>query len=61
MNNVVATPIYGKTLKIFSKTKWPMTLKLSMLYQVPKYYKYCSNYDPEMILTYFTPWSNLVA
>ena len=30
MKKVAAMPIYGKTLKIFSGTKWPITLKLDM-------------------------------
>ena len=37
-----------------------MTLKLSMYYHVWEYYQSCSNYDPWLTLTHFTPRSNLV-
>ena len=37
-----------------------MTLKLSVLHWVLKYYQFCSNDDPEMTSTYFTARSNLV-
>ena len=46
------------TLKIFSGTKRPMTLKLGM--QQREYYEICSNDDPGLTLTYFTARSNLV-
>ena len=50
-----------KTLKIiFSGTKRPMTLKLSMQHRVLKYYQVCSNDHPGWTLTYFTERSNLV-
>ena len=55
-------PIYGKNLKkiFFSRTKWPMTLKLGMQHWVLKCYQVCSNDDPGLTLTYFTARSNLV-
>ena len=37
-----------------------MTLKLSMWHRVWEYYQSCSNYDPGLTLTHFTPRSNLV-
>ena len=37
-----------------------MTLKLSKKHRVWEYYQSCSNYDPGLTLTYFTPRSNLV-
>ena len=37
-----------------------MILKLGMQHWVLDYYQVCSNYDPELILTYFTARSNLV-
>ena len=37
-----------------------MTLKLSMWHRVWEYYQNCSNYDPGLTLTYFTPRSKLV-
>ena len=37
-----------------------MTLNLSMHHKVLEYYLICSNDDPELTLTYFTAWSNLV-
>ena len=37
-----------------------MTLKLGINHQVLEYYQVCSNYDPEMTLTYLTARSNLV-
>ena len=36
-----------------------MTLKLSMKHCVCKYYQDCSNHDPGLTLTHFTPRSNL--
>ena len=61
MTKMAATPIYGKTLKIFfSGTKRPMTLKLGMQHWVLEYYQICSNDDPGLTLTYFTARSNLV-
>ena len=60
MIKVAATPIYGKTLKIFfSGTKRPMTLKVDMQHQVLEYYQVCSNDAPGLMLTYFTAMSNL--
>ena len=49
-----------KTLKIFSGTKRPMTLKLGMQHRVLEYYQICSNDDTGLTLTYFTARSNLV-
>ena len=62
MTNMAAIPIYGKNLKkkIFSRTNTPMILKLSMLHCVWEYYQSCSNYDPGVTLSHFTPRSNLV-
>ena len=68
MTKMAVMPIYGKKLKkIFSGTKRPMTLKLGMQHWVLEYYQskkiryqICSNDDPELTLTYFTPRSNLV-
>ena len=37
-----------------------MTLKISMCHCVWEYYQGCTNYDPGLTLTYFTPRSNLV-
>ena len=37
-----------------------MTLKVGMQHQLLKFYKVCSNDDPELTLTYFTVVSNLV-
>ena len=58
----VVMPIYGKNLKkaFFSRTKRPITLKVSMLHRVLKYFQVCSNDDPELTLTYFTARSNLI-
>ena len=53
--------MYIKNLKNhFSGTKRLMTLKLGMHHRVLDYYQVCSNYDPELTLTYFTARSNLV-
>ena len=60
LSNMAAMPIYVKTLKIFSGTKRPMTLKLCMQHWVFEYYQFCSNDGTGMILTYFTAKSNLV-
>ena len=37
-----------------------MILKVGTLHWVLKYYQICSNYDPELTLTYFIARSNLV-
>ena len=62
MTKLAVMPIYGKNLKkiFFSGTKKPMTLKVRMQHRVLKFYQVCSNYDPELTLTYFTARSNLV-
>ena len=60
--NMAAMPLYGKSRKkiFFSRTNRPMTLKHSMQHRVWEYYQSCSNYDPGLTLTHFTPRSNLV-
>ena len=61
MTKMAAMPIYMiNTLKIFSGTKRPMTLKLGMQHQVLKYYQLSSNDDPGLTVTYFMARSNLV-
>ena len=59
MTNMAAKPIYDKNLKTSSRTNRSMTLKLSIQHCVWEYYQSCSNYDPGLTLTYFTPRSNL--
>ena len=56
MGNMAATPIYDKKpLKFyFSRTNKPMALKLGMLHWVRKHSQGGSNYDPGLIMTYFT-------
>ena len=49
-----------KTLKIFSGTKRPMTLKPGMQYRVLEYYHVCSNDDHGLTLAYFTARSKSV-
>ena len=46
--------------KIFSGTKRPMTLKLSMQHHVREYYQVCSNDDLGLTLTCFMARTNLV-
>ena len=55
-------PIYGKNpLKIFfSRTRRLMTLGLGMKHWGCRAYQVCSNDDPRLTLTYFTPRSNLL-
>ena len=53
-------PYAIKTLKIFSGTEKPMTLKLGMQHRVLEYYQVCSNDDPGLTMTYLTARSNLV-
>ena len=62
MTNMAAMPIYGRNLKkiFFSRTNRLMTLKLGMWHCLCKYYQDCSNYDPGLNLTHFTPRSNLI-
>ena len=59
---MAAMPIYSKNLKkiIFSGTKRPMTLNISIQHWVLEYYLVYSNDDPVMALTYFTAMLNLV-
>ena len=51
MTNMAACPYMVKT---------SMTLKFGMQHWVLKYYKGCSNDDPEMTLTCFMAMSNLI-
>ena len=53
-------PYMVKTLKIFSGTNRPMTLKFGMQHRVLEYYQVCSKDDPDLTLIYFTTRSNLV-
>ena len=63
MTKMAAMPIYSKNLKkiFFSGTKRPMTLELGVQHRVLEYYRFCSNEDPGLTLTYFTARSNLVS
>ena len=56
MTKMADMPIYGKnTLKIiFSGTTGQILMKLCMKHQRPKHFIICANYDPGLILTYFT-------
>ena len=47
-------PYMAKTLKIFSGTKRPTTLKLCMQHQVLKYYEVYSNDDHALTLTFYS-------
>ena len=58
---LAATPMYGKTLKIFSRTRSNVNLKLSMQHRGLKVYKGYISDDPGLAMTYFTARSNLVA
>ena len=62
MTNMATMLIYGKNLKkkIFSGTKWLMTLKDGVQHLVLEYYQVCSNDDPGLTLTYLTARINLV-
>ena len=53
---MAAMPIYGQNFKkkIFSGTKWPMTLKVGMQYRVLEYNQVCSNDDYGLTLIYFS-------
>ena len=58
---MAATPIYGKNpLKIFSRTRRPMTLGLGLKHLGCGAYQVCSNDDPRLTLTYLTSRSNLL-
>ena len=61
LGHMTNMPICGKNIKkiFFSRTNSRMTLKLGMWHCLFKYYQDCSNYDPGLTLTYFTPGSNL--
>ena len=61
MTKMTATPIYDKNpLKIFSRTRRPMTLGLGMQYWGSGAYQVCSNDDPRLTFTYLTSRSNLL-
>ena len=62
MANMTAMPICGENHKkiFFSRTSRLMTLKLGMYHCLCDCYQGCSNYDPRLTLTHFTPRSNLV-
>ena len=62
MTKMATMPIYGKNIKksFFSGIKRPVTLKLGMQHGVLKYYRFGSNYDAGLTLTYFTARSNMV-
>ena len=62
MTKMAATPIYDKNhLKIFfSRTRWPMTLRLGMKHWGSGACQVCSNDDPRLTLTYLTSRSNLL-
>ena len=58
MTKMAAMPI--KPLKIFSRTRSPMILKLGMLHWGLKLYKVYINNDPGLTFPYFTARSNWV-
>ena len=58
MTKMAAMPIYGKTIKIFSRTGRPMLLRLRMQHWGLKLYKVCINGNPGLTLTQFTAMSN---
>ena len=60
MTEMAPMPIYDKnTLKIFYPGATGLILmKLCMKHQRPKPFIFCSNYDPELTLTYFIVRSN---
>ena len=60
MTKMAAMPIYGKNpLKIFSRTRRPVTLGLGTLHCECRAYQVCSNDDPKLTLIYLTSRSNL--
>ena len=60
MTKMATSPMYGKTpLKIFFRTRRPMTLGLGMWHWGCGAYQVCSNDDPRLTLTYLTSRSNL--
>ena len=62
MTKMAAMPIYGKNLlKIFSRSRSPMILKVGMQHQGLKLYEVYINDDPGLTMTYFTARSNWVA
>ena len=59
---IAATPIYGKNpLKIFSRTKRPMTLKHRIQHQGLSPNKVYANVDPGLTLTFINARSNLLS
>ena len=62
MTKMAAMPINGKNpLKIFfSRTRIPVTLGLGVYHWGCGAYQVCSNDDPRLTLTYYTPRSNLL-
>ena len=61
MTKMAATHIYGKTpLKIFSRTRRPMTLGLGMKHWGCGAYQICSIDDHKLTLTYLTLRSNFL-
>ena len=62
MTKMAAKPKYGKTpLKIFSRTRKPMTLGLGMKHLGCGAYQVCSNDDPRLTLIDFASRLNLLA
>ena len=61
MTKMVAMPIYGKNpLKIFSRTRKPVTLGLGMKHWGCGAYQVCSNDEPKLTLTYLMSRSSLL-
>ena len=56
MAKMAAMAINSKNLFkiLFSRTRWPMILKLCMKHQAMELYKVYINHDPGMTLTFFT-------
>ena len=56
MTKLAAIPIYSKNILeiFFPGTTGLMFMKLGMKHQRPKPIIVCTNYDPGLILTYFT-------
>ena len=61
MTKMATTPIYGKNpSKIFSRTGWPISMKVGMLQRGLQPIIVCSNDDPGLTRTYFTTRSKFV-
>ena len=60
-DQVASRPIYGKKPSniTFLGTKMPITLKLGVQHQVPKYYQICSKDETGLTVTIFMSCSNL--